>query len=617
MTVRFSITLKLLLLILPLICLPIAITGYFSIHAAVDRVNRLVRQEQMNKVSAAADKIANVCEKMRIDLGTITTLPVLEDYYIARSFRLRAETAFNRDTIARLFQDFIRRTPYYYRIQYLDQTGTALITVNRSGNIVYGTAKGSHAFFSRMRHRMPGDVFISDITASDDAHGSVMHWSKAVFSAMHEFIGVVVIDLDFESVIRIVNAIHVGESGYAFLVDQFGRVVVHPHYAPYVQSLEKAKDSHLKQMVEKMMTGATGWDLYSFDGEQKIAAFTPISPMGWSIAVTIPTAELKKEAHAIQKRAFQVVALTLGFAILGLSVLSYFILRPVRDLVTATQQIAAGDLNQEIPIHSGDELGDLTRSFNRMVKNLIRTQNELVRSEKLISVGRLSAGMAHEIRNPLNAMKGAVVHIQRRRPDDPLVQEYTQLVSEEIDRLNAFVTDFLYFARQAKPKPVPTDLNQLILSVQQLFTEQAQKGNIRFSNRLEADLPPVLLDAHQIEQVMVNLMINAMDSLPDGGEMAFSTFPLKSGNGTAHRVRVELRDNGIGIPESHLQSIFDPFFSTKESGTGIGLPLSLGIIENHGGTLTVRPGEQRGTLVTLELPVQGPAGPTAPEEAAT
>ena len=606
MTVRFSITLKLLLLILPLICLPIAITGYFSIHAAVDRVNRLVRQEQTGQVAEAANKISNIYEKLRIDLGIITTLPVLEDYYIARSFRLRAETEFNRDTIARLFQDFISRTPYYRRIQYLDQTGAELITVGANGAITYGGKGGHNPFFSQLRHRAPGEVFISDIANGDNATGKVMHWSKAVLSAMGDFTGVVVIDLDFDSIVHIVNAIHVGNNGYAFLVDQLGRVVVHPRYAPYTQSLDTAKDPSLKQMVEKMITGATGWEQYSFDGEQKIAAFAPISPMGWSIAATIPTGEFMKEARAIQKRALQVVALTLGFAVLGLSVLSYFILRPVRNLVAATQKIAAGDLNQEIPVHSGDELGDLTRSFNRMVKNLAQTQNELVRSEKLISLGRLSAGMAHEIRNPLNAIKGAVVYIQRRRPDDPLVQEYTHLVSEEIDRLNSFVTDFLYFAKQAKPKPAPVDLNQLILSVQQLFSEQAQKHNIHFSNRLSEGLPPIMLDRHQIEQVMVNLVINAMDALPEGGKMTFSTFLLQNVDGHPNRVRVELRDNGIGIPESHLQAIFDPFFSTKESGTGIGLPLSLGIIESHGGTLTVRPREQSGTLATFELPVQGP-----------
>lgn len=301
--------------------------------------------------------------------------------------------------------------------------------------------------------------------------------------------------------------------------------------------------------------------------------------------------------------------LTLVSAILGVSLLSYFMLRPVRNLVAATRRIATGDLDQEIPVSSRDELGELTRSFNRMVKNLGRIQNELVRSEKLISLGRLSAGMAHEIRNPLNAMKGAVVFMQRKRSDDGLIQEYTQLVSEEIDRLNRFVTDFLYFARQARPKPAPTDLNQLMLSVEQLFAEQAETKGIRFSNRLSPGLPPVMLDVHQIEQVLVNLLINAMDALPEGGDITFSTFAVKSDDGSPDRVRVELRDNGAGIPETDLQAIFDPFFSTKDSGTGIGLPLSLGIIESHGGTLIVRPREQVGTLATFELPVEGPPSP--------
>ena len=605
MNVRFSISLKLLLLILPLICLPIASTGYFSIHAAVDRVNRLVRHEQMAKVSAAAEKLSYIFEKLRIDLETITTLPVMEDHYISRSFRLRAETEFNRDTIARLFQDFIDRTPYYRQIQYLDETGTELIRISGDKPSDAPRDGSAYPFFSQTRHLVPGRVFISDIKGGTDGRPSVMHWSKPVFSVMREFTGVVVIDLDFDRIIRIIKDIHVGESGYAFLADQLGRIVVHPRFAPYERTQENVPGSSLKKMVEKMMTGTTSWEQYRFDGELKVAAISPISPIGWSIAVTIPTAEFKKEARAIQKRVLQVVGLTLVVAIVSVSILSYLILRPVRNLVAATRQISAADLNQELPVHSHDELGDLTRSFNRMVKNLARTQSELVRSEKLISLGRLSAGMAHEIRNPLNAIKGAVVHLKRRLPGDQLVQEYTQLVSEEIDRLNNLVTDFLYFSKQAKPRPAPTDLNQLILSVQQLFAEQAKKCNIRFNNHLAEDLPPVLLDMQQIEQVVVNLLVNAMDALPKGGVVSFSTALLQSFDAAEDRVRVEICDDGVGIPEAHLQSIFDPFFSTKESGSGIGLPLSLGIIESHGGSLTISSRPSLATLATFELPVSG------------
>jgi len=606
MTIRLSISSKLMLLILPLVCLPIAVTGYFSIHAAAERVNRLVRQEQMAKVGVAADKLTDIFEKLRIDLETITRLPVMEDYYIARTFRLRAETEFNHDTIVRLFKDFIQRSPHYHQIRYLDETGSELITVGATGAVVRVKDQSRQLFFSAARQAPPDQVFISDIEKSNDHRRTVMHWSQAVFTAMRDFAGVVVIDLDYDSIIRIVQEIHVGQRGYAFLVDQHGRTVAHPRYAPYTHTLETLPEPSLKQLVEKMITGVSSWERYFFDGEEKVAAFAPIPSMGWSIAVTIPTDEYKKEARKIQTRVLQVVALTLVFAIVGVSLLSFFMLRPVRNLVAATHQIAAGDLNQEIPVHSGDELGDLTRSFNRMIKNLARIQSELVRSEKLISLGRMSAGMAHEIRNPLNAMKGAIVHLQRRRRDDSLIQEYTQLVSEEIDRLNAFVTDFLYFARQATPKPVSTDLNQLILSTQQLFAEQAQKRAVRFHNRLADNLPPVMLDMHQIEQVLVNLLINAMDALPEGGDVTFSTFLLNSGAKSSGRVRVELRDTGIGIPKAHLQAVFDPFFSTKESGTGIGLPLSLGIVERHGGSLSIRPREQIGTLVTFELPILGP-----------
>ena len=114
-------------------------------------------------------------------------------------------------------------------------------------------------------------------------------------------------------------------------------------------------------------------------------------------------------------------------------VLSYNLLRPVKRLVAATERISSGDLTQEIPVKSGDELGALTRSFNRMVGNLREIQSELVRSEKLISMGRLSAGVAHGIRNPLNAMKGAIVYLQRRKSGDPLIEEYAQLILEGIE----------------------------------------------------------------------------------------------------------------------------------------------------------------------------------------
>ncbi len=612
----FSIYLKLLVFILPLVCLPIAILGFFSIQASEARVNRLVRHEQMVKVKAAAERIRDIFSGCRLDLETIAGLPVMEEYQIARSFRLEAETQFNREKISRLLKDFITRVSFYYQIRILDRQGWELIKVKADGWPTFELGRAWEGLIDHLYQTAPNQLYVSDILSSDRRNGYIMHWAIPIYSSWHEYLGGVVIDLDYEKIIQMINEIRVGEQGYAFVIDGKGRITGHPSYAPYEYTLETYPEPSLKELIREMITGTSGWKTYVHQNIDKVAAFTPVDFMGWSMGVTIPLDEFGKEARAIKVRVIQAGAVVLICAVLGVTLLAYYLLRPVRSLVAATNRIAQGDLNHTIPVQTRDELGDLTRSFNHMVRNLSRIQQELVRSEKLISLGRLSAGVAHEIRNPLNAIKGAIVHIQRRRRNDPLVGEYTQLISEEIDRLNAFVTEFLYFARQSKPQPVPTDLNQLIIATQKLFRKQASQLNIRFHNQLDPHLPELLVDPHQIERVIVNVLINAMDALPEGGDIIFSSFVLKSQQRpyAPESVRIEIRDTGIGIVEEHLDAIFDPFFSTKEAGTGIGLPLSLSIVENHNGRMTVEPRQANGVRVTIELPVDPAQSSTSDTE---
>jgi len=147
MTFRFSIFSKLLIFILPLVCLPIAILGYFSIEAAEERVNRLVRHEQMIKVEGSADKIKNIFYNCRIDLETINSLPLLEDYHIARTFRLNAETEFNYENIQGLFRDFLLRSPFYYQIRFLDSNGQELISQCASEITVVKDTREDSSFF--------------------------------------------------------------------------------------------------------------------------------------------------------------------------------------------------------------------------------------------------------------------------------------------------------------------------------------------------------------------------------------------------------------------------------------------------------------------------------------
>ena len=475
MKIRASIFTKILLVILPLVGVPIVIVGYFSVKAAEDRVDRLVRQEQMLLLEAVAKRINDVLSTCKIDLETISGLPILEDYHLARSFRLEAEAEFNYENIVRIFRDFIYRTPYYREISCLDVNGRELIKVVARGAGRDLLNREKEDFFQKTRALESGDMYFSDVILPPDGQGLIIQASMPFFSGYREMAGIILIELDFEKIHEMVKSIRVGESGYAFLMDPLGRVIVHPRYKLYDLNQDTIEDQSLRELSRDMMAGGSGWMTYTFEDLEKVAAFAPIPALNWSLAVTIPSQEFRKEAQAIRDKIIQVAALVVILTVTAVSLLSYNLLRPVRRLVNATQRIARGDLDFEVPVRSGDELGELTTAFNRMVKNLARTRNELVRSEKLVSLGRLSAGVAHEIRNPLNAMKAAIVYLQRRRAEDPLIAEYTGLVSEEIDRLNRFVTEFLYFAKQAPPRTQLTDLNKLILSVENLFEEQAKK----------------------------------------------------------------------------------------------------------------------------------------------
>ena len=471
-----------------------------------------------------------------------------------------------------------------------------------------GTAKpledqGRELFFGRPASTRPVDVYFSGLVYCPDREGYIVHCSKAFFTGWQEFAGVVVIDVDFKKVAQFLRDIRVGEESYSFLIDNKGNSLFHPRFGPYEYDINKSTDPSLIHLAKNMAAGETGWEEYTFQGQRKVAAFAPIATMNWSMAVTIPIEEFGREARAIRTKVIQLVVATLLVTLLGAFVLSYNLLRPVRRLVTATNRLAGGDLNQAIPVKSSDELGDLTRSFNRMVNNLSLIQKELVRSEKLISLGRMSAGIAHEIRNPLNAMKGAMVHLGQKWGHEPLIRQYTQLVAEEIDRLDRVVSEFLYFAKQAPPKLEPVDINRIILGTQDLLAGETLEKGITFRNLLAPSLPPVPLDTHQIEQVLLNIFINAMDSLREGGEIEVGTLVLEI-DGT-NKLLVVVKDGGTGISDKNLPNVFDPFFTTKEDGTGLGLPLSLGIIEAHGGTIHIDSRSGRGTQVTITLPLTG------------
>ena len=605
MRIAFSITSKLLLFVLPLVCIPMAIVGYLSYQASVESVTRLSKKEQMLQAKTAAAEINTIFKSCCADLEILTQL-LVEDYDFNAGHQGEGVTGHRWEKISKLFKDFIARSPYYIEIRLFDYLDQEIIVSTSKEQSRLDWFQPSKSSLQPPEGNGERGCRVSRIQYSKPRQGYVVQFSKEFLYSKKGPKGELAIDLNFDKVIALVKAIRIGNQGFAFLVDSSGRTIAHPYYKPYEYDLSKYDDPPLREFIVDMITGETGWTTYHHFGE-KAAAFAPVTATGWSLAVNVPLEEFKKEAKAVRGKVLQWVAVILMLSIIGVTILSYQMLRPVRHLVLATDKLAAGDLQHEIPVRSRDELGTLTRSFNRMVRNLRQTQTELVRSEKLVYMGRLSAGVAHEIRNPLNAMKGAIVYLQKHKSQDPLIQEYTQIILEEINRLNRFVTEFLNFAKQSSPNPVTTDLHALLQNTLNFLGEELKTQGITVDVQWDPEMPRFMMDPHQMEQVFLNLFVNAMHAMPEGGRLMVST--AVEGNGRAgmkrFRAVTSVRDEGIGISRDNLKKVFDPFFSTKETGTGLGLPISLGIVEGHGGKITVSSQAGHGTTVRVELPVEG------------
>jgi signal transduction histidine kinase len=238
-----------------------------------------------------------------------------------------------------------------------------------------------------------------------------------------------------------------------------------------------------------------------------------------------------------------------------------------------------------------------------------RLEQVLFDSEKLAATGRLAASIAHEINNPLEAIQNSLYILVNRVPPDDPNRRFLEIATKETERMSRILRQMLGFYRPQVAMG-PTDVNALAEEAGQLLGKRLRDRGVRLEQRLEP-LPEIRASADQLKQVLLNLLLNAAESMPEGGVVSVATQRVPSGPGLlgGGAVQIQVRDSGVGIPEEHLPHIFQPFFSTKATkGTGLGLWVSSGIVQGHGGTLQVRSVPGRGSTFTITLPVGGPRG---------
>jgi hypothetical protein len=315
---------------------------------------------------------------------------------------------------------------------------------------------------------------------------------------------------------------------------------------------------------------------------------------------------------------------TLGVFAVGILLslyLSWTLSRPLRGLTAAARKVAAGDLSVRVEASGGSEIASLAKTFNEMVERLRekrQLEERLHFAERSTALGRLASAVAHEIRNPLNFINLSIDHVRERMapPEAGSRADFDRILRNmkaEISRLNRLVGDFLSFGKPMRLDRRPCALDEVLREVASLVDHKAKDQGIALQVRAAPGLPRVTVDPELLKTCFLNLMINAVDAMPEGGLLAVGIEERGAANG-GREVVVSVRDTGRGMTEDAISSAFEPYFSTKDAGLGLGLALTRKIVGDHGGTIELTSTPGRGTTARVVLPLDAAAPAEAPGE---
>ena len=313
-----------------------------------------------------------------------------------------------------------------------------------------------------------------------------------------------------------------------------------------------------------------------------------------------------RDQIVLQQKLMSILLIIGGVGLILVYIVSYIVglqmTKPINQLAAGAAEIASGNLEQRVAIQSRDEIGRLAGAFNQMAAALKTSLERRLAAERLAAWGDVARYVTHEIKNPLFPIRLSIENLQRAYQGrgnqstafDEIFVQCTDIVIEEVERLQRLVDEFHQFARMPHAERKLSDLNQVVQNVVNLYAESVE--NIQIKGSLALDLPPLSLDSEQITQALENLIQNAIEAIPDGGTLNISTQLVNE-----EKIRIKIQDTGIGMSPETLAQIFAPYYTTKDTGTGLGMAIVQRIINDHDGEIFVESKEGIGTTVSIEL----------------
>ncbi len=520
-----------------------------------------------------------------------------------------------------------RIDPLASLVKHSERAYLEVLVLDKKGRIVSGNlSKNSFGREEWFPKTIEEGMFISKPAFHPKSLKPVITLSFTIKDIRGRPIGVLKELVDMTYISELISESKLGETGKLFIVNPQGEFVV---FNRLIELLKKGKTKI--SYLDKIQPRPTYTGVYTdYLGNEVLGSWKWIPNFNCYLIAEQDTKEAFYEIDFLVKKAFIIFIISIGF-ILGIS---YWVIGrvtdPIKCLSEAVTSFGDGHFGKAVLSRRGDEIGKLIAGFNMMAEKLKKAytelegrveasnkelesayemlkqrQEQLIRSEKMAALGQLSAGIAHEIRNPLTSIKIFIQSLEKEIDLDENQEEDFRIILKEIDRINENITRFLNFARPEEPLFQTINISALIKNTVNLLTAKLKNSNIRLDINLPDEHPPVEGDPKQLSQVFLNLFLNAVEAMPQGGTLTIRSDVKGTLDDRKEFLELMIKDTGHGIPEKDRPYLFDPFFTTKAGGTGLGLSIVYSIIQKHNGRIEVESELDKGTVFILSLPIRG------------
>ncbi|MBI1907416.1 MAG: HAMP domain-containing protein [Rhodocyclales bacterium] len=641
---------------------PVLVAGLVGIYFSLDALRKETLHHLEQEVTSRAEGMARFFDQLTSELLYLASSSLLSDVADNMSNGSRPLPRETRQRLERDYAAFARAYPYIYQVRFVDAGGHEVVRVDRRDGRLHTVPEGElqdksdrYYVHEGMAHE-PGQVYVSPLDLNIE-HGQVeaperpvIRFATPIADRKGVKRGLLIINLHAAFLLGQIQEMAAGRGGVAYLFDRSGFYLsrssdaAEPEFFK-MQSVEALTALMSRQLLTRIINREKGTELLG----ESIIAHAPIgigqtlsersdSSMDWAVALSFPRKRLFEAVFNLYL-LYGVLTLTLiGTAVAGF-LLSRHLLRPLEQLSAETEEIARGNFSRRVEIRGADEIADLGTRFNSMATRLeqsyraledrkgelekevqIRTaalereqqerrelDRQMFQVEKMTTMGEIAMGLAHEIGNPLAGMK-AVTQMLLEEDLTEHQLEYLGRTLNEVNRLSDFLRTFHGFAAPQDFHPVACRLEQVLEDVMLWTRKEAKSRGVTIDFSLcSASVPALWADPNRLKQVLLNLVINAIHAMPEGGRieigMCAGLGHPEDLDGDVPKMRFCVRDTGVGIPPEVLPKVFDPFYTTRADGSGLGLAVVKKIALQHGADIRVESKPGQGTCFELIWPI--------------